>query len=551
GFILGPHGLALITNEALITALSEIGIALLLFTVGMEMDLTKLKNVGKIASIGSILQLILTASGGFILAISLGFTQIESVYIALIVSFSSTMIAIKLLSDKEQLDTLSGRISVGILLAQDVIVVLAMSFMQNITNISLSILGLVIFKAIGLFAIALVLNKFIFPQFLKKIVKDKELVFLVTLSICFIFGAVSYILGFSIAVGGFLAGISLAVFPYNLDISSRVKPLRDFFTILFFGSLGLAVSFSNMAQLIVPLVALSLFVIFGKFIIISVVSAIFGYKKRVSIFTGLYLSNISEFSLILVGVGYALGHVSLELVSISTLLALITITVTSYTIKYDESIQKTLRPLFSFVDGFRLFKHNYQLSNVSGSSEKLKNHVIIIGAHTMGQTIIDNLVSKNMTFIVIDYNPEIVKKLISNKQYCIYGDVAHFDVLDDAGIKQARLVISTIPRMEDNAILIERTKMVNPKAKTILTSNTIDEALKLYSLGAGFVIIPKLVSANKVGDFLKDTFTKNNDSLELLRKHELKYLERKEDEKYLNLYEPEYLKALKKKIDEK
>ena len=233
GILLGPQGLAIITNEALIVALSEIGIALLLFTVGMEMDITKLKNVGKIASFGSLIQMILTAGGGFILATYLGFNNIESIYLALIVSFSSTMIVIKLLSDREQLDTLSGRISVGILLAQDVVVVLAMSFMYNLTNVSVSIIGLVLFKAIGLFGIAIILNKFVFPQFLKLIVKDKELVFLVTLSICFLFGATAYFLGFSIAVGGFLAGISLAVFPYNHDISNRVKSLRDFFTILF------------------------------------------------------------------------------------------------------------------------------------------------------------------------------------------------------------------------------------------------------------------------------------------------------------------------------
>ncbi|NOR85920.1 hypothetical protein GQ473_07450 [archaeon] len=551
GFFLGPHGFALITNEALITSLSEIGIALLLFTVGMEMDITKLKNVGKIASMGSIIQILFIAGGGFILATYLGFSQIESIYVALVVSFSSTMIVIKLLSDKEQLDTLSGRISVGILLAQDVLVVLAMSFMQNMTNISMSILVLVMFKAIGLFAIALVANKFVFPKFLKCIVKDKELVFLVTLSVCFMFSAIAYLLGFSIAVGGFLAGISLAVFPYNLDISSRVKSLRDFFTILFFGSMGLAVSFSNISTILVPIIALCLFVIFGKFLIISLVSSIFGYKKRVSIFTGLYLSNVSEFSLILVGIGYTLGHVSLDLVSIATILALISITITSYTIKYDEKIQKRIRPFFSFVNKIRIFKHNYELSNISESTKKLKDHVILIGAHTMGQTIIDKLKSSNITFVVIDYNPEIVKKLINAKQYCVYGDIAHFDVLEDAGIKHARIVISTIPQMEDNAILIERTKLANPQAKTILTSTTIDEALKLYSLGAEFVIIPKLVSAERVGGIFKNVFNKKDTTLENMRKHEIKYLKRKEDEEYLQFYEPEYLQKLKETIDGK
>ncbi len=551
GILLGPQGLAIITNEALIVALSEIGIALLLFTVGMEMDLTKLKNVGKIASFGSLLQMILTAGGGFILATYLGFNNIESMYLALIVSFSSTMIVIKLLSDREQLDTLSGRISVGILLAQDVVVVLAMSFMYNITNVSASVIGLVFFKAIGLFGIALILNKFVFPHFLKLVVKDKELVFLVTLSVCFLFSAIAYAFGFSIAVGGFLAGISLAVFPYNHDIANRVKSLRDFFTILFFGSLGLAVSFSNLSLLVMPIIAFAVFVIVGKFLIISITSSVFGYKRRVSIFTGLYLSNVSEFSLILVGVGYGLGHVSSEIVSMATILALLSITVTSYAIKYDERIHKVILPFFAFVDKLNIFKQNYKLSNIEGSEKKLKNHVIVVGAHTMGRTIIDRLKASGTLFVVIDYNPELVKKLVDSNQYCIYGDVAHFDVLEAAGIKHARLVISTIPRMEDNAILIERTKMLNPNAKTILTTTTIDEALKLYSLGAGFVIVPKLVGAERIGGFLKNIFDKKDKTLETIRGHEIEYLKRKEDEKELEFYEPEYLQELKEKIDAK
>ncbi len=550
GILIGPHGLKLITNQDLVTTLSEIGIALLLFIVGMEMDFSKLKNVGLVSSLGTILQLGLTFLGGFMFSYALGFNFIESLYISIIVSFSSTMIVIKLLSDRDQLDTLSGRIALGILLVQDIIVVIVMSFLVNMNSLNADTIFMTLFKAIGLFSIAIVFNKYIFPPLLKEIVKDKELFFMASLSICFLFASLAFILGFSIAIGGFLAGISLAVFPYNLDISSRVKSLRDFFTILFFGSLGMTLTFHNFSAYLYPLAVLSLFVVVGKFFIVSIITSFLGYKRRVAVFSGLNLANVSEFSLILAGTGYVMGHISGEIVSLATMLALISISISSYTIKYDERIYGFLSPFLAFMDKVKIFKNLHKLSNVEELKGKLRDHVVIIGAHTMGQTIIDKLKSGKQTFIVLDYNPEIIKKLIERGIYCVYGDINHYDIIEDLQIRSAKLIISTIPRLEDNSLLLERVKIENPKAKVIVSCVTIDEAIKLYSLGADFVIIPKLVGAERVSNYLKSIFEDGDTTtLDRVKIQEIKYLERKSEEDYIYTYGPEYLKELKEKIE--
>ena len=550
GILTGPEVFKLITNQDLISTLSEIGIALLLFIVGMEMDFSKLKNIGLIASLGTFLQLVITSLVGFFLTYVLGFNFMDALYISLGIAFSSTMIVVKLLSDKDRLDTLSGRVSLGILLIQDVFVVLVMSFLENIYSLNISLISETVFKAFGLFSIAVVLNKYVFPSLLKRIVKDKELFFLFALSICFLYASLAYLLGFSIAIGGFLAGISLAVFPYNLDISSRVKSLRDFFTILFFASLGMSISFSGFSNYILALVVLSLFAIIGKFIILFFVSTFFGYKRRVSIFTALNLSNVSEFSLILVSAGVSKGMISGEISTLMTMIVLITITLASYTIKYDEKIYSKLYPLFNFASKYKIIPQMFDMSNIEEVKENLHKHIIVVGAHTMGQTIIKRLKDEGAKFVVLDYNPEIVKKLIDEKIYSIYGDMNHFDVLDELNIKSAKLVISTVPRFEDNSLFLERVKLMNPKIKVIMTSSDVKDAIKLYNLGADFVIIPKLISAERISNYMKTIVEEGDESiLDKLRNQEIKFLERKVEEEYIELYGPEFLKELKEKIE--
>ena len=287
GLIIGPI-LGLVEDSNVILTLSEIGIAFLLFVVGLELNLKKLKDVASIAIFGGLMQFILLFISGFLIAIILGFVKTESVYIALIVAFSSTMVVVKILSDKRELDTLHGRIIIGFLLMQDLIAIIALSILTTLNNFSMAILVIALLKGIILLSVAVIASKFILPSLFRFAAKSQELLFLMALTTCFSFcifanyigqimmyffslpffenvilGNVLELLkpGFSIAIGAFIAGVSIANLPYNVEIIGKVKPLKDFFATIFFVSLGLELLLGEMHTILVPLIIFTLFVI--------------------------------------------------------------------------------------------------------------------------------------------------------------------------------------------------------------------------------------------------------------------------------------------------
>jgi Kef-type K+ transport system membrane component KefB len=235
GLIVGPVGLGIITNTEEITLLSELGIVFLLFSVGLEIDFRRLSHVGFATLVGGTLQVVLTFFIGFFVGMLFGLDSVLSIYIGLLLAFSSTMIVAKILADRNELNTLHGRIMLGILLLQDIVAVIVLPLLSNIEAIvSFEFVILILLRGLGLFAIALLLNKFFFPKILDYAAKKHEILFLTAIANCFFFIGVSYFLGFSIAIGGFIAGISMANFPYNIEIEGEVHSLRDFFSILFF-----------------------------------------------------------------------------------------------------------------------------------------------------------------------------------------------------------------------------------------------------------------------------------------------------------------------------
>ncbi|MBW3000167.1 cation:proton antiporter, partial [Candidatus Woesearchaeota archaeon] len=335
GVIIGPI-LGLITSHEVITTMSEIGIAFLLFIVGLELNFKKLRDIGAVASVGGLIQIILLFALGFVISSSLGFANMESIYIGLVVAFSSTMIVIKLLLDKKSLNTLHGKIIIGILLVQDVAAILAMSLLSSVDGFSILVLLFSALKAGGIILFAVLAGKYIFPYLFKFAAKSMELLFLLSLSVCFGFSLLFASVGFSIAIGAFIAGVSLANLQYNVEIISRVRSLRDFFATLFFVSLGMNLLLDTLPKIILPAIVLTLVVIFIKPFVTLFICSFFGYTKRTSFLTSISLAQISEFSLIIVAQGMLLGHLSKEIFSLSIVLAVITIISTSYMIKFDD-----------------------------------------------------------------------------------------------------------------------------------------------------------------------------------------------------------------------
>ncbi len=542
GILIGPSGFGLIAEKEIIRTMSELGIAFLLFIVGLELDLKRMRDLGLVSVLTATVKSVLMFGAGFFIAGYFGFTNIEAVYIGLILAFSSTMVVIKLLSDKNELETLHGRLILGILLVEDVLAILALSLLSA-GGFSSSILAVSFLKGFGLISLAILLSRFILPTLLAYVSKSQEMLFLTALSICFIFSAISGLAGFSIAIGSFVAGLSVATFPYNVEIIGRMRSLRDFFATIFFVSLGMEIWMPSVQSMLLPiLVFLPLIFLLKPFVIMTFAS-LFGYRRRPAFLTAIGLTQISEFSLIIALQGLALGHIGLDLFSFTAVIAVITMTATGYFIQFDNQIFHMLSRFLIPFDKIPT-KKAIHLENLP---KRHNNHAIVIGAHRMGYGIVQTLQELEKRYIVVEFDPDIVKALLEEEIPCIYGDIGDIDILNKLNLPDADMVISTAPMEEDNLLLIEETRKSNSDALIFVSSDTLDHALELYDAGADYVILPRMISGEKISDLLNSHKTKKGiNSLKLRHIHELEHIK---EEELLRKYEPSFLKSLEKKFD--
>jgi Kef-type K+ transport system membrane component KefB/voltage-gated potassium channel Kch len=577
GVVVGPSFFQIITERETIDILAQFGIALLLFMVGLELDIKRLRDVGRVSAGCGIGQIVITFIFGYLLASYMGFSGYAPFYIAFALTISSTMVVVKLLTDKNEMDTLHGKIVLGTLLVQDIVTIMVLAALPTIGSFSQSVITGSIFTGIGLISFAIVSSKFILPFFMKMAAKSVELLFLFSLSWCYIFATFTYLIFLnllvhdtpqfalnSVSIGAFLAGLSLASFPYNLEIVGRIRPLKDFFLTLFFASLGMQVTlgipaadFSSAGNLVssvlyglfsalsskttMQVIILSLYVLVGSVVIMMAITSMFGYGKRTSFMTAISLAQISEFSLILAVQGQALGHIDSSVFSIITGVVLITITISSYYIMYSKQLYSLLLPLLAVFDYVPSGKEFEDMP------KKAREHVILCGCHRMGSRIIDTLRLMNEDFIVVDYNPSTIRRLLQQKIKCIYGDIGDFEILDRVSLKDARIVISTIPEQESNLLLIYECKRRNPKTLVFIVADDMDQALELYDAGADYVIIPKMVSGDRASDLIR-TFIRDPPRLKRMKEDHIFKLEDDKKDELLWKYEPSVLRSLEKKF---
>ncbi|NQV08325.1 cation:proton antiporter [Candidatus Woesearchaeota archaeon] len=520
GLLIGPFGIGLVTDIETIKTLSEIGIAFLLFVVGLELDFRKLRNIGMIASVGGTIKTAILFVLGLIIAGFLGFTQREGIYIGLIIAFSSTMVVIKILSDKRELDTLHGRIIIGILLMEDILAILALSSLSTLGTTPI-LLIFAILKGLSIFVFAILASRYFFPSVFKIAAKSQEMLFLMAITVCFFFALLSSYLGFSIIIGAFVAGVALGNLPYNLEIVGRIKPLRDFFATIFFVSLGMELAVNNMNGLVAPLLIMTGIIVILKPIIVMSLGRLFRYTKRTSFLTAISLAQISEFSLIIVAQGLALGHISQDIFSLTVLLAIITISITSYFIKFDNQIYKFLsKPLGIFEPK----KSKKELEYLP----QTEYDVILVGYDRIGYSISKTLKKIGKQMMVVDFNPDLIRKLIKEKIPCLYGDIGDIDIIERLDFRKVDIVISTVPNEEENILLIKKLKEVNHKASIFVTAYHVDEALNLYDIGADYVILPHFLGGDHVSLMLEDVTGDINKLVTTKVKHIEELKERKE-----------------------
>jgi Kef-type K+ transport system membrane component KefB len=517
GVLISLFGIFNVEEGKVVEVFSSMGIMFLLFLVGMEMDYRSIKKIGVLSLIIGTGQVIFTTFGGFLISYYLfGFDFLSSLYIGIALAFSSTVIIIKVLSDKGSLNTLHGRAAIGLLLVQDIIVILILIALNTIeTGGVLNIIYFVkiILLAVLFFGGMIFLGRTIFPYVFHKIARSQELLFLISLGWLFVFAAVIEQFGFSLEIAGFLGGVALANSSEKYHIASKVRPLRDFFIVIFFVYMGSLMITSHFSDMIIPIVVFSIFVLIGNPLIVMILMGVMRYKKRTGFLTGVTVAQISEFSLIFVALGLSLGHISEEVFALVVAVGVLTIGVSTYIIIYSEKI-------FPYLSGFLSFferKKTYEEEGDFGVSKE----VVLIGAQRIGKRII-NYIHKD-SLLIIDFDPSIIDYLKRLEFSHIFGDIKDPHLFEEINLEKTKLVISTSPQVEDNLFLLKKIKDINKKIKVVVRSQDKEEALYLYENKADYVFLPHFLSGEYLGRIidkkleLKDLDIQRRKDIKILR----------------------------------
>jgi Kef-type K+ transport system membrane component KefB len=450
GLVLGPLTGLLAVGEA-IHLISEVGIALLLFLVGLELSLDKIRDVGKVAVLAGLGQVIFTAAGGFGIALLLGFDVMESVFLATALTFSSTVVVVKLLDQKHEINALYGRIAVGIFLVQDMVVIVVLTFLAGLGTpqaITLATTAAGLGEAFGgmglLLATALLASKYVLPRLFGWVAGTPEAMFVWSLCWCFLFVLGAEMLELSLEIGAFLAGLSLAQLPYNHDLRRRVHPLMNFFLAVFFVSLGVRMEFGAAAEHAVSAGVLSLFVLIGNPFIFMWIIARAGYGERTSFLTSVTVAQISEFSFIFAAMGLSMGLIDESILSLIGVVGLVTIAASSYMILYNHELYEWVARR----GWLRMF--GAQRGEVAPPVAELRGHVIVVGMNALGRRLVEELVRRGETVVAIDTDP---RKLAALPCPTVLGSAEYFSVLEEAHLPTAKLLISALQIEDTNNML--------------------------------------------------------------------------------------------------
>jgi Kef-type K+ transport system membrane component KefB len=494
GILLGPAVLGFVDSDAVIEGLAKVGIAILLFLVGLKLEIGLIKTTGLVALLTGVGQVVFTSVIGFFIVIALGFDLIPAIYISVALTFSSTIIIVKLLSDKRELDQLHGRIAVGFLIVQDILVVVAMIVIVTIGQPDgadetrspwLVLVGSLVFLG----AVAL-LAKFVIPRVMGWFAKSPEVLLLFGVGWAMTLAGVSEALGLSMEIGAFVAGVALASSPFREGLGSRTVSLRDIMILFFFIQLGASLTFDDAVAQLLPALVLSVFVLIGNPLIVMVIMGYMGYRSRVSFKAGLAVAQISEFSLILIALGFSLGQVDSSVLSLVTLVGVITITVSTYFILYSDPIYDRLSKFLTLFE--------FRTTAVSKSEDAIAHpyDAIIIGAGRMGSNVTAGLLEKNANLLVVDTDPQALKKVRQKRVTTLYGDISDADFASSLPLNETDAIICTVQDRSTNLVLLETLGRFNFQGSICLTA--MDEpTAKLLQENPGVTVIRPLKMAAK------------------------------------------------------
>jgi len=516
GVILSSFFIKVGASNEIINVLSQFGVAFLLFIVGLHLNPKIIKEIGISSLFLGLIQIIITFGLSFLIAFKLlGFDTIASCYIGLALAFSSTIIIMKLLSDNQQLDSLFGKISIGVLIVQDLVAVAALIIISSVSgglkSFDFNIEGILI--GLGLIIGLFLIGYFALPKFTKKIAKSQELLFLFSICWCFIVGAIFSFIGFSVEIGALIAGVILSISPYATEISAKIKPLRDFFVIVFFIILGSKIQLSNFWKIIVNALIFSGIALILKPIILMWSMKLFNYTKRTNFLVGVTLSQISEFSIIVISLGITLNHLSQEIFDTIILTLIFTILISSYLIIYSNQIY------YRVSNFLNLFEKKSVRKKYENRLLKKEYEIILFGYNRIGFSILNSLRRMKKDYLIVDFNPEVINNLEKFGVPALYGDAFDLELLGDLPLDKSKIIISTIPDVETNDLLMERVREINKNAIVILRAHTIEDALHLYEEGASYVLTPHFLGGEYVAKMIEDSGIKIKDYESEKKKH--------------------------------
>ncbi len=491
GIIVGPSVLAWVTTNDQIDLLAKMGIALLLFVVGLKLDLHIIRNMGPVALATGLGQIFFTSIIGYLIAIALGMSPITALYVAVALTFSSTIIIVKLLSDKREVDTLHGRIAIGLLIVQDLVVILVMIGLAALgeagesSNLGWEAIKILIKGCLFIISIAL-LMRYVLTPLLHQLARSTELLILFAVAWAVALSAMGEYLGFSKEVGAFLAGISLASTPFRESISARLVSLRDFLLLFFFIDLGAGLELATLGHQVLPAILLSLFVLIGNPLIVMSIMGFMGYRKRTGFLTGLTVAQISEFSLILGALGLSLGHINADTMGLITLVGLITISASTYLILYSYPIYERLSPLLSIFERDRT-----DCEDASNLNSEENNHdVLLFGLGRFGSELAKRLQMRGHNVLGIDFDPDLVRQNKVNVSKLHYGDAEDPEFLISLPLGKVQWAISSIRDIHVNLAFLHTLRDQGFTGQIAVTAHSQHDVEQLKSAGANHILRP-------------------------------------------------------------
>jgi len=515
GFVIGPFGLGWVKSQDSIAVISELGLIFMLFMIGLEIDLKKVVRAGAVILVAAGGQL---AGGCFLgvlfftgIGLSLGGGGFDALYLCVACALSSTVIIVKVLYEKRELDTLPGRITLGVLVLQDIFAILFLAVQPSLADLQLAVFLLSIGRVVVLVATALVLSRYVLPWLFHRIARTPELVLLGALAWCFLIGEIAEQLHLSREMGSLVAGVSLSTFPYALDVTAKVTTLRDFFITLFFVALGMTIPVPN-GSVIGLALAIAAFTLVSRVLTTFVPLYLMKQGLRASLLPALNLAQISEFSLVVIQTGIGAGHIQTQTANAVSFAFVILAVLSTFAMARSDSITRAAIAGLKRI-GLRDLDHHHAADAGNEAGHGAARRIVILGFFRAASALLSEIERQNADLLeqitVIDFNPNVFRTLADRGLHVIYGDVSSADTLLHAGVANAEIIILSVPdsllKGASNEKLVRHVRSLNPTAKIVATADLLSDVGDLYAAGADYVTVTRITDAHELFTVIEAT----------------------------------------------